>query len=151
MTTPDDATAQPAPQPPYAGAPAQPGQTPYQGQAPEYPGQHQAQSPAAPAQSDALARIGVALGLVPLVVSFALGFIIPALVSSNGFEVYSLVYGVANVVSLIFGVGALVLGWIAAARKSANRLWAGIAIGLGGATVLGFLVNTVSSLIASAF
>lgn len=145
MTTPDDATAQPAPQPPYAGAPAQPGQ------APEYPGHYQAQSPAAPAQSDALARIGVALGLVPLVVSFALGFIIPALVSSNGFEVYSLVYGVANVVSLIFGIGALVLGWIAAARKSATQLWAGIAIGLGGATVLGFLVNTVSSLIASAF
>lgn len=149
MTTPDDATAQPAPQPPYAGAPAQP---PYQGPAPEYPGQYQAQSaPTAPAQSDALGRIGVALGLVPLVVTFALGFIIPALMSSNGFEVYSLVYGVANVVSLVFGIGALVLGWIAATRNSTDRLWAGIAIGLGGATVLGFIVNVVSSAIASAF
>lgn len=161
-----------------AGQPPQPSHPPqttpapqqyYQGQAPQQGNLPSAQGYAQPQQgytqpgyptstpastqtdSNAPGKIGFIIGLVGIGLSLLLNVTIQILIHSQmqSYELINLVSGVFSVLVFLAGVGALVFGIIGLKRAGAPHGLAGIATGLGFASVLGtgfnFILNAVSS------
>ncbi|GAA5145968.1 hypothetical protein GCM10025768_03900 [Microbacterium pseudoresistens] len=87
-----------------------------------------------------LARTAAIIAIATLALGLVLSLIARMLISTAGFGVYEVVFMVQNVLSFIGYVAAFVLGLIAA-RRTGGKLFAGIAIGIGGAGLLSIIVN----------
>lgn len=135
------------PQPPYASQP-------HHGSEPQQPAGYPASNgypqptysaPAPPpgtlgCTAFIIALVGVAVGMVFTVIT-------PMIIASmNDHSGYHVLYIVRSVIGVVFGSLALVLG-IVAARRGAQPVLAGIAIGLGAAELIGLVFSFSSSLL----
>lgn len=139
-------------QPPYAPQPDQPA-SPYgqPGQPSGYPSSIGFSTPgygAAPAASSTLGRtafiIAVITAAVGLLFVLANPFLLPSM--RGGYAVFQLLSAGRSLLGLVLGTLALILG-IVAARRHAQPVLAGIAIGVGGVEVLGVLASFFVTLI----
>lgn len=139
-------------QPPYAPQPDQPA-SPYgqPGQPSGYPSSIGFSTPgygAAPAASSTLGRtafiIAVITAALGLFFVLANPFLLPSM--RGGYAVFQLLSAGRSLLGLVLGTLALILG-IVAARRHAQPVLAGIAIGVGGVEVLGVLASFFVTLI----
>lgn len=136
---------------PYASGPAD---AAWPGPATGYPGQgYPGQLGDAP-RSGAAGRIGLIVALVSVLVSVVGSFVLRSLIYSHstspgrdGFALFRIGSVVEVIVLLVGYVTALILG-IVGARAAQNRLSAGIAIGIGGAGVIGIATSWLVALLA---
>jgi|GEM_PF-3109321 len=136
-------------QPPYAPQPDQPPSA--YGQSSGYPAGTGFSTPgygAAPAQASTLGRtafiIAVVTAALGLLFVLANPFLIPGM--RYGYAIYQLVSFGRSILGLALGALALILGVIAA-RRGAQPVLAGIAIGVGAVEVLGVLASFFVTLI----
>jgi hypothetical protein len=105
----------------------------------QYPGPQHPGTPVPPPTSGrrgGLALIGVILAAAAVALQF-IGVIVQALLlGTRAYDLLGAVSGVVGILSALLAVGAVVLGGLALARKERPGL-AGIAIGAGGALVIG--------------
>lgn len=135
--------------PPTAAQPpaAQPYGSPPQGHAvpaQPYPG---AFAPPTGARANGLGRAAFLVAVITLAVSLLMSLAIPFVYRAADFrpfviEMYS---GATGLISLVGCVIALILG-LTALRRSASPLFAGIAIGIAGSSILGTVVSWISTL-----
>ncbi|MDQ0614854.1 hypothetical protein QF046_002495 [Microbacterium sp. W4I4] len=144
-------------QPPYAPQPDQPstpyGQTAYgqPAQPSGYPLGTGFSTPgygSAPAETSTLGRtafiIAVIAAAIGLLFVLANPFLIPSM--RDGYAIYQIVSFGRSILGLALGALALILG-IIAARRGAQPVLAGIAIGVGGVEVLGVVTSFLVTLI----
>lgn len=93
------------------------------------------------------ARIGFIIALATALVGMVFTIAARFLIASQGFALFSLVSLLTGIVAGLGYAAALVFG-IVGARGDRNRVLAGIAIGIGGAGLLGILSGWVMDLIS---
>ncbi|WP_144874996.1 hypothetical protein [Microbacterium sp. 1.5R] len=130
---------QPYPNQPYANQsyPNQP-----------YPGQAHAAAPETPrASGSALGRIAFIAALVALGIRLLSTMLAPLLYTGDYYGVLSGINSVLGFIVFLGNAGALAVG-IIALRRSGPHLLAAIAVGLAGASLVGYLATVLSSAFA---
>jgi len=99
-----------------------------------------------------LGVIAFAVGVASVVITRLLGLVTPFLISTAlpmAYELITTLGLVANVLSLVLGIGALVLGLIVLLRRDAPKGFAAAGAALGGAEVLSALIGLGQSAVYS--
>ncbi len=95
-----------------------------------------------------LGLIAFVVGIASVVITRLLGLVAPFLISTAlpmAYELISTLGLVANVLSLVLGIGALVLGLIVLLRRDAPKGFAAAGAALGGAEVFGAFIGLVQT------
>lgn len=138
---PQPASQQPAPQRPGARQPAPQGYV-LNGQ-----GAHPA--PSASTTGNPAGRAGLVIGLISIVAGIATNLLVQVMIHTDGYAIVSFVSGIGSLLAFATGVAALILGLIGIRRPGAPHAAAGIATGIGIATVVTILFNQLISVVAT--
>ena len=101
-------------------------------------------APSSPTNFRLLGVISFAVGVAAVLMSRLLGLVAPLLINAGLPSAYGLISGIsliATALSLVLGIGALVLGLIVLLRRDAPKGFAAAGAALGGAEVLGAFIG----------